>query len=136
MPQSPLQSLTTMSSHNTINSGAMSDSDDERYEQELVKQREGKGKALGGRGATTGRAESKKRGKGGREKETEGGTEEASREREMTERGSRETDEGRERTAETKRGRRHLPSGSGSTGSGHTGVEMNLIDLSLLTKRQ
>jgi len=54
----------------------------------------------------------------------------------MTERGSRERDEGRERTAETKRGRRHLPSGSGSTGSGHTGVEMNLIDLSLLTKRQ
>ena len=39
MPQSPLQSLTTMSSHNTINSGAMSDSDDERYEQELVKRR-------------------------------------------------------------------------------------------------
>ena len=29
-----------MSSHNTINSGAMSDSDDERYEQELVKRRE------------------------------------------------------------------------------------------------
>ena len=29
-----------MSSHNTINSGTMSDSDDERYEQELVKQRE------------------------------------------------------------------------------------------------
>ena len=29
-----------MSSHNTINSGAMSDSDDEKYEQELVKRRE------------------------------------------------------------------------------------------------
>ena len=29
-----------MSSHNTIKSGTMSDSDDERYEQELVKQRE------------------------------------------------------------------------------------------------
>ena len=29
-----------MLSHNTINSGTMSDSDDERYEQELVKQRE------------------------------------------------------------------------------------------------
>ena len=29
-----------MSSHNTINSGTMSDSDDERYEQELIKQRE------------------------------------------------------------------------------------------------
>ena len=29
-----------MSSHNTINSGTMSDSDDERYEQELVKRRE------------------------------------------------------------------------------------------------
>ena len=29
-----------MSSHNTINSGTMSDSNDERYEQELVKQRE------------------------------------------------------------------------------------------------
>ena len=29
-----------MSSHNTINSGTMSDSDDKRYEQELVKQKE------------------------------------------------------------------------------------------------
>ena len=29
-----------MSSHNTINSGTMSDSDDERYKQELVKRRE------------------------------------------------------------------------------------------------
>ena len=29
-----------MLSHNTINSGTMSDSDDERYEQELVKRRE------------------------------------------------------------------------------------------------
>ena len=27
-------------SHNTINSGTMSDSDDERYEQELIKRRE------------------------------------------------------------------------------------------------
>ena len=29
-----------MSSHNTINSSTMSDSDDKRYKQELVKQRE------------------------------------------------------------------------------------------------
>ena len=29
-----------MLSHNTINSGTMSDSDDKRYKQELVKQRE------------------------------------------------------------------------------------------------
>ena len=52
-----------------------------------------------------GRSESKKRGEGSREKETEGGTEEVSGGREMTERESGETDKGRGRTAETKRGR-------------------------------
>jgi len=75
---------------------------------------------LGGRGATTGRAESKKRGKGGREKERGGG--------EMSKRGSKETDEGREGTAETKRGRRHLSSGSRSTGGSHTGAEKKLVE--------
>jgi len=39
----------------------------------------GRGKAPGGREATMGRAESKKRGEGGREKATGGRTEEASR---------------------------------------------------------
>jgi len=45
----------------------------------------GRGKAPRGRGATTGRAESKKRGEGGREEETGGGTAETSGGGEATE---------------------------------------------------
>ena len=47
--------------------------------------------------------------------------------RETTERGSGETDEGRGGTAEIKRGRQRLPSESGSTGGGRTGVEKKLV---------
>ena len=75
-----------------------------------------------------GGVESKKRGEGSREKETGGGTEEASRERETTERGSEETDKGRGGMAETKRGGRCLLSGNGLTGSGRTGVEKKLAE--------
>jgi len=46
----------------------------------------------------------------------------------MTERGSEETDEGRGRMAETKKDRRHLSSGSGSTGGGHTGTAKKLVE--------
>ena len=66
--------------------------------------------------------------KGGREKETEGGTEEVSGGREMTERGSRETDKGRGRTAETKRGRWRLLPGSGSIGGSYIGVAKKLVE--------
>jgi len=45
--------------------------------------RRGRGKAPRGRGATTGRVESKERGKGSREKETGEETDKASRGREM-----------------------------------------------------
>ena len=76
---------------------------------------------------TTGKAESKKRGEGSREKETGGGTEKASGGRETTERRSGETDEGRGGTAETKRGRQHLPSESESTGGSRTGAEKKLV---------
>jgi len=92
------------------------------------KKTKGRGKTPGGRGVTMGRVESKKRGEGGREKETEEGTEEVSRKREATERGSGETDEGRGGTAETKRGRRHLLSGSGSTGNSCTGAVKKLVE--------
>jgi len=108
----------------------------------------GRGKALGGREATTDRVESKKRDEGSREKMTEGRTEETSRGREMTERGSGETDEGRGGMAETKRGGRQAaviqvqrknwlnkinpePLVSPSRTE-----ETNLIDLLPLTKRQ
>ena len=64
--------------------------------------------------------ESKKRGEGGRKKETGEGTEKTSG-------GSGETDEGRERTAETKRGGQRLPSGSRSTGGGHIDAEKKLV---------
>jgi len=46
----------------------------------------------------------------------------------MLKKGSGETDEGRGGTAETKRGRQHLPSGSRSTGGGHTGAEKKLVE--------
>jgi len=65
---------------------------------------------------------------GGREEETGGGTAEASRGGETTERGSGETDEGRGGTTETKRSGRRLPSGSGSTGGGRTGAEKKLVE--------
>ena len=105
---------------------------------------------------TTGRVESKKRGKGGREKETRGGIEKVSRGREMTERGDGETDESRGGMVETERGRRCLLLGSRLIGSSYTSTEknwlkkinpelfvsppsdeeMNLIDLPPLTKKQ
>ena len=113
-----------MSLHNTINSGTMTDSDDERYEQELIKRRE----EAETRGAIMGGAESKKRDKGGREKATGGRTEEASGGRETTERGSRETDEGRGGMMETKRGRQCFPSGSRLTGGSRTGAEKKLVE--------
>jgi len=87
----------------------------------------GRGKAPGGKGATTGGAESKKRDEGSREKKTGGETEEASGGRETTERESKETDKGSGGTAETKRGRRCLPLGSRSTGGGRTGAEKKLV---------
>jgi len=80
----------------------------------------GRGEAPGQRGTTTGGAESEKRGKGGREEETEGGGE-------TTEGGSRETDEGRGGMEEAKRGRQCLPPGSESTGSGRIGMEEELV---------
>jgi len=46
----------------------------------------------------------------------------------MTERGSEETDEGRGRMVETKKDRRHFPSGSRSTGGGHTGTAKKLVE--------
>ena len=88
------------------NSALMSDSDDERYEQELEKKKTGgRDKTLGGRGATIGRAESKKRGEGGREKETGGGTEKTSG------RGRRAEESRRERDTEK---RRRMPERSGT----------------------
>jgi len=69
----------------------------------------GRNKASGGREATTGRAESKKRGEGSQEKERGGGTKKASRGGETTERESRETDKGKRGTAETKK-RQTMPS--------------------------
>jgi len=75
-------------------------------------------KAPGGRGATTGGVESKKRGEGSREKEIGGGTEKASGERETINRGNRETDESKGEMVETKR--------SGSTGGRHTSVAKEL----------
>jgi len=65
----------------------------------------GRGKAPGRRGATTDRAENKKRDKGSREKETGEGSEKASRGRETTKKESREADESRGGVAEAKRGR-------------------------------
>jgi len=71
----------------------------------------GRGKALEGRGATTGRAESKKRGEGGREKER-GGTEKTSG------RGRSAEENGRGRDTE-KRGRAPERSGTSIRGGSH-----------------
>jgi len=87
-----------------------------------------RGKAPGGRGATTGGAESEKRGEGGREEEIGGGIAEASGGGETTERGSGETDEGRGGTTEAKKGGQRLPSGSGSTGGGSTSTAKELVE--------
>jgi len=65
-----------------------------------------RGKTPGGREATTGRAESKKRGEGGREKKTGGRTEEASR-------GGRGMEESK-RERDTKK-RERMPERSGSS---------------------
>jgi len=64
-----------------------------------------RGKTLGGRGITMGRAESKKRGEGSREKETEERTEETSR----GGRGAEESRRGRDMEK-----RRRMPERSGS----------------------
>ena len=101
----------------------------------------GRGKALGGREATTDRVESKKRDEGSREKVTEGRTEETSRR-------SGETDEGRGGMAETKRGGRQAAviqvrrknwlnkMNPEPLVSPPRTEETNLIDLLPLTKRQ
>jgi len=101
----------------------------------------GRGKALGGREATTDRVESKKRDEGSREKVTEGRTEETSRR-------SGETDEGRGGMAETKRGGRQAAviqvqrknwlnkMNPKPLVSPPRTEETNLIDLLPLTKRQ
>jgi len=65
----------------------------------------GRGKAPRKRRATTGGAESKKRGKGGREEKTEGGTEKVSRGGEITKGRSGEANEGKGRTMEATRNR-------------------------------
>jgi len=75
-----------------------------------------------------GRVESKKRGKGGREKETGGGTEKISRGGETTKRGSKEADKCRGGVVEAKRGRQYLLSESGLTGSSCTGVVKELVE--------
>jgi len=87
----------------------------------------GRGKTPRGRGATTGGAESEKRGEGGRKEETGEGIAEASRGGETTEGGSGETNEGRGGTTEAKRGGRRLSSRSGSAGGGCTGVKEELV---------
>jgi len=85
-------------------------------------------KAPRGRGAITGKAESKKRGEGGREKEIGEGTVEASRGGETSERRSGEEIKGRGGSMEAKKGGRRLSPGSGSTGGGRTGTEEELVE--------
>jgi len=75
-----------------------------------------------------GGAESEKRGEGGREEETRGGTAETSGGGEMTEEGSGGTDEGRGRTTEAKRGGQRLSSRSRLAGGGHAGAKEELVE--------
>jgi len=72
--------------------------------------------------------ESKKRGEGGREKKTGGGTEKTSRRGKMSKEGNGEADKSRRKMAETKRSRRRLPSESRSIGNGRTDVEKKLVE--------
>ena len=90
--------------------------------------RGGRGKALGGRGETIGRVQSKKRDKGSWEKETREGSEKASRGEETAKGGSKETDKGRAGITKAKRGEQYLLLESGSTGSSHVGTEKELVE--------
>ena len=90
--------------------------------------RGGRDKALGGRGETTGRVQSKKRGEGSWEKETREGSEKASRGEETAKEESREIDKDRARTTKAKRGGRYLLLGSGSIGGSHIGTEKKLVE--------